>query len=60
MTAVFIPTGKDDGLYDLVIDGRTREYDVDPWDLLGAVRRARHAGTVYVEDETGHRTTLRR
>lgn len=57
--AVFVPTEK--GLYDLQVDGRTKEYDVEPWDFEGAVRRARiDPSTVQVEDDLGYRIPLRR
>lgn len=59
MATVFEPT--EDGFFDLKQDGRVREYDVDPEDLYGAVRRARLSPTeVLVEDEAGHRVPLTR
>lgn len=49
------------GLYDLKVDGRVKEYDVEPWDILGALSRARVApGEVFVEDASGYRQRLRR
>jgi hypothetical protein len=54
MAAVFIPAPE--GLYDLVVDGRAREYDVEPDDFAGAVRRARlDPKDVLIEDDTGYR-----
>lgn len=52
--------GSDPPRYDLKVDRRIREYDVDADDIQGALRRARlPAGTeVYVEDESGYRTRL--
>lgn len=49
------------GTYDLVVNGRTREYEIDPDDLVHALRRARiPAGDeVYVEDESGYRERLK-
>jgi hypothetical protein len=59
MAAVFVPN--QDGTYDLQVDHRTREYDVDPEDLMAAVRRARlDPSKVSVEDETGYRVGLTR
>lgn len=56
---VFVETPE--GLYDLQRDGRALEYDVEPWDLHGALRRRRITeGEVYVEDATGHRQRLGR
>lgn len=59
MAAVFIPA--EQGLYDLVVDGRTREYDVEPEDFHDAIRRARlDPKKVLIEDDTGYRATLGR
>lgn len=59
--AVFIPIMSmhpGPTLYDLKIDGRIAEYDVEPEDFSQALRRARHTGEVYIEDESGYRTRL--
>lgn len=59
MAAVFRANG--DGTFDLEVDGRAAEYDVDPEDFASALRRRRVEPTeVYVEDETGYRSKLRR
>lgn len=59
MAIVFVPTDEEGSLYDLIVDGRAREYDIEPYDLKGALRRARITeGPVYIEDETGYRTRL--
>lgn len=59
MATVFVPTDATESLYDLIVDGRAREYDIEPHDLKGALRRARITeGPVYVEDATGYRTRL--
>lgn len=58
MSAVFVPS-PDDHLYDLLKDGRVLEYNVDPEDLQGAIRRARLDPTdVLIEDETGYASRL--
>lgn len=61
MAVVFTQT---DGtnLYDLRVDGRAAEYDVEPEDFAAALRRRRISPdtVVYVEDESGHRTRLTR
>lgn len=60
MSAVFVPS-PDDHLYDLLKDGRVLEYNVDPDDLQGAIRRARlNPDEVLIEDETGHATRMGR
>lgn len=49
--------------YDLTIDGRAAEYDVEPEDFAAALKRRRVDPTryaIYVEDETGYRTRLGR
>lgn len=59
MAAVFIPAPE--GLYDLHVDGKVREYDVEPDDFLHAVRRARLDPTeVLIEDDTGYRAPIAR
>lgn len=61
MSAVFRSNG--DGTFDLEIDGRAAEYDVEPDDFPAALRRRRldrSDSPVYVEDETGYRTRLGR
>lgn len=61
MAVVF--TSNTDGTYDLVVDGRVLEYDVDPDRFADALRRRRldrSDSPVFVEDETGHRTRLSR
>ena len=49
-------------LFDLTVDGRAAEYDVEQRDFGAALRRLRNrvpkGAVVYVEDETGHRTRL--
>lgn len=59
--AVFIPVDGDLDRYDLIVDRRVREYDVDDYDLMGAVSRARlDPRDVEIEDQTGYRTPLAR
>ena len=48
-------------VYDLLVNGRVREYDVEQHEFAAALRRARVKPTdAYVEDLTGYRTPLRR
>lgn len=51
-----------DGTFDLKVDGRIREYDVEQPDLHGALRRARIQPTeeVFIEDTSGYRERLPR
>lgn len=57
MAIVFEETSA--GLYDLKQDGRALEYDVEPWDLEGALRRRRIQNRlVYVMDLSGRMTLL--
>lgn len=50
-----------DGTYDLLVDRRRVEYDVEADEFHDALRRARFDGAdVWVEDETGHRERLGR
>ena len=60
MAVVFENNG--DGTYDLKVDGRTLEYDVEVDDFGHALRRRRvdSGSEVYVEDETGYRERLTR
>lgn len=47
--------------FDLVVDGRIAEYDVEPDDFLAALRRRRlDPKDVFVEDDTGYRQRLNR
>lgn len=49
--------------YDLMVDGRIAEYDVERDDFQAALRRRRldrSDSPVFVEDESGHRTRLTR
>lgn len=52
-----------DGLYDLKVDGRAAEYDVEPDDFGAALRRRRldrSSSPIFIEDQTGYRTRLSR
>lgn len=61
MMIVFVPSPQIKGAYDLMVNGRAREYDVSENDLAGAVHRARvDPDNVYVEDSGGHRTKFTR
>lgn len=59
MLVVFEETPE--GLYDLKIDRRTREHDIEPTELGAALRRARVPKDVdvFVEDLTGWREKQR-
>lgn len=63
MKAIFDQVlGSNPPLFDLKVDGRIREYDVEADDMQGALRRARlpRDTEVYVKDETGYKTRLTR
>jgi hypothetical protein len=50
------------GTFDLKVDGRIIEYDVEQGDFMAALRRARSripgGQKIYVEDLTGYRTSM--
>lgn len=55
---VFVPVGL--GRYDMMVNGRAGEYDVDPEDFSTAIRRRRLQPTeVWIEDTTGYRERIR-
>jgi len=64
MAVVFRKVDAKSDLYDLTIDGRSAQYDVEPSDFADALRRQRtripRDAVIYVEDETGYRTRLGR
>lgn len=63
MAVVFRKVDAKSNLYDLTIDGRAAEYDVEPEDFAAALKRRRvdpSRYAIYVEDETGYRTRLGR
>lgn len=50
----------EDGTYDLWVNGRVKEYDVEAEDFSQALRRARVRPTIYkVLDKTGYPETVR-
>lgn len=62
--AVFVPVDSlhpGPTLYDLTVDRRVREYDVEEHDLQGALRRARLPvdTEIYIEDQSGYKTRLK-
>jgi hypothetical protein len=63
MAVVFRQNDRED-TYDLTIDGRAAEYDIDPPDLKAALSRQRGRipkdAVIYVEDRSGYRTRLGR
>lgn len=65
MPVVFRQESERPPLFDLVVDGRSRGYDIAPDDFQDAIRRARLtpqeiASGVFVEDMTGYRERLSR
>lgn len=59
MAAVFRENAN--GTYDLEVDGRTRDYDLDDDEFGDALRRVRYTGPdVYLEDLTGARERILR